>query len=109
MFTILDPVYNNKAKTLTSEEREKNIKGFIVGKYKLKGIIENFSEELRLKGIEISILDHTSSTTDENIIYKSFDKAPGFLLSASISMDIGQRIWTIKFEQTKEYLVANKE
>ncbi len=109
MFTILDPVYNNKTKILTAEQREKNIKGFIVGKYKLKGIIENFSEELKLKGIEITILDHTSSRTDENIIYKSFKKASGFLLSASTSMDIGQRIWTIKFEQTKKYLVANKE
>jgi PAS domain S-box-containing protein len=110
MFTILDPVYNNKAKTLTAAEREKNIKGFVVGKYKLKGIIENFSEDLKLKGIEITILDHTSSPTgEENIIYKSFNKAPGFLLSALTSMEIGQRIWTLKFEQRKEYLVSHKE
>ena len=110
MFTILDPVYNNKSKTLTAAEREKNIKGFVVGKYKLKGIIENFSEDLKLKGIEITILDHTSSPTgEENIIYKSFNKAPGFLLSALTSMEIGQRIWTLKFEQRKEYLVSHKE
>jgi PAS domain S-box-containing protein len=109
MFTMFTPVYNNEYKILTAVEREKNIKGFIVGKYKLKGVIENFSKELKLKGIEITILDHTSSTTDENVIYKSFTKTPEFLLFASTSMDIGERIWMIKFKQTKEYLVSNKE
>ena len=35
MFTVFNPVYNNKAKIVTEEDREKNIRGFIVGKYRL--------------------------------------------------------------------------
>lgn len=109
MFTIFNPVFNSKAKIVTVEDREKNVSGFIVGTYKLNEIINNLSEELKQKGIEVIISDHATSNAEEIIIYKSFEKNPGFLLSASTSLDVGERVWTIKFEQTKEYLVSHKE
>ncbi len=109
VFTVFSPVYDNKAKIVSTEDREKNISGFIVGTYKLDKIIKNFSDELKLKGIDVTIFDHTSFMTNEAVIYKSFEKSPEFLLVASTSIDVGERVWTIKFEQTKEYLVAHKE
>ncbi len=109
MFTVFSPVYNNKDKIVSAEGKEKNLSGFIVGTYKLDKIIKSFSEELKIKGIDVTIFDHASSKTNEVVIYKSFEKTPEILLFASTSIDVGERVWTIKFEQTKEYLVANKE
>ncbi len=108
-FTVFNPVYDHKAKIVTDEDRKKNIRGFIAGTYELNELIKNLSKELKSRGIEITIVDHAANTTDIKIIYKSFEKPPEFLLETSIGIDVGERIWTIKFEQTKEYLVANKE
>jgi len=110
VFTIFNPVYDNKTRIESVEDRKKNINGFIIGTYKLNELIKNLSEESKLKGIEITISDHTTSKADETVIYKSFAKdSPSFLLETSTYIHVGERIWTIKFEQTKEYLVANKE
>ena len=63
-------------------------------------IIKSFSEELKIKGIDVTIFDHALSRTNEVVIYKSFEKTPEILLFASTSIDVGERVWTIKFEQT---------
>jgi len=109
MFTVFNTIYDNKTKSLSTENKVKKVAGFIVGTYYLDKIIKNFSEELKLKGIEFTIFDQASSTKNKILIYKSFEKEPESLLFAFTSIDIGGRMWTIKFEQTKGYLVAHKE
>jgi CHASE1-domain containing sensor protein len=76
MFTVFSPVYNNKDKIVSAEGKEKNLSGFIVGTYKLDKIIKSFSEELKIKGIDVTIFDHALSRTNEVVIYKSFEKTP---------------------------------
>jgi PAS domain S-box-containing protein len=104
MIILFNPVYDNKV-----NDGKKNILGFVVGTYKLNELIKDISENLRSNGIEFTIFDQGISDSRANIIYKSFEQDPSFLLTTSTHIEVGGRSWTIKFEQTKEYLTANKE
>jgi PAS domain S-box-containing protein len=109
MFTIYKPIYYNDKPIDTVSNRKKNIAGFISGTYKVNTLMSYYSKELKEKGIEINIFDHTNNFSDTNLIYRSYEGSPEFLLETAICIDVAGRIWTIKFQQTEEYLVANKE
>ena len=70
VFTIFKPVYKNETKTDTVHDRQKNIIGFVSGTFKTAILFKHFVEELKSKGIELSIFDHTEALDDINIIHK---------------------------------------
>ncbi len=107
-FSIYRPIYSNQPLD-SNEQREKNIIGFISGRYVIDTVISQYAEELKEKGIEINVFDHTLTLDNTNEIYKSYKGSPEFLLNTAICIDVAGRIWTVKFMQTEEYLVANKE
>jgi PAS domain S-box-containing protein len=109
VFTIYKPIYFNNTPIDTPLNRKKNIAGFIAGTYQVNTVMSQYAKELNEKGIEINIFDHTNTFSDTNLIYRSFEGSPEFLLKTAICIDIAGRIWTVKFQQTEEYLVANKE
>ena len=82
-FSIYRPIYNSQ--TLDSDEqREKNISGFISGIYVIDTVISQYAEELKEKGIEVNVFDHTLTFDDTHEIYKSYEGTPEFLLNTSI-------------------------
>lgn len=108
VFSIYKPIYS-KQNLDSDEQREKNIIGFISGTYVIDTVISQYAKELKEEGIEINVFDHTLTLDDTNEIYKSYTGSPKFLLNTAICIDVAGRIWTVKFMQTEEYLVANKE
>ena len=109
LFTIYRPLYINNKIINTNEQREKNILGFVSGTYVINTVIDQYSKELKAKGIELTISDNNENPTDKDLIYKSYTESPKFLLDTSIDIHVGDRVWVAKFQQTAEYLVANKE
>lgn len=108
IFSIYRPIYSKQILD-SNKQREKNILGFISGTYVINTVISQYAEKLKEKGIEINVFDHTLTLSDINEIYKSYEGSPEFLLNTAICIDVAGRIWTVKFMQTKEYLVSNKE
>ncbi len=109
IFTIYRPIYKKYQSLDTEEKRKQNIIGFISGTYVINTIIAQYAQELREKGIELNVFDHTHNFADTNLIYSSYEGSPEFLLETAICIDVAGRIWTVKFQQTEEYLVTNKK
>jgi len=108
-FTIYRPIYTSNKTLDTNEQREKNILGFISGTYIINKVVDQYAKDLKEKGIELTIVDNSENSSDKELIYKSYTDLPKSLLETSINIDVGDKIWTAKFQQTAEYLVANKE
>ncbi|PCJ25057.1 MAG: hypothetical protein COA94_06785 [Rickettsiales bacterium] len=137
IFSIFKPIYINGSKTDTIENRRKNIKGFISGTFKRGYLLDRYIKDLKSKGIEIVVFDVTKSLSgksldregdteskrnlerdlkknpekidNKTILYESFSGKSKFLLSTQICMKFADKTWEINFQQTKKYLVANKE
>jgi PAS domain S-box-containing protein len=103
VFSVYKPIYEEVS-------NKQNLLGFISGTYVITTVIDQYANKLKEKGIEIEVFDQTLDVDDNTkLIYRSYDGNSKFLLKTAISIDVAQRLWTVEFMQTEEYLVANKE
>ncbi|NRB11394.1 MAG: CHASE domain-containing protein, partial [Rickettsiaceae bacterium] len=110
-FFIISPIYHNGSKIDTVEQRRNNLNGYVLGVFKLDTLFDSFAKKLRNKGIEIEIYDNHSCdiTETSKLIYSSsINKEINILLNTKECVNIGSRIWSIKFLQNKKYLVTSK-
>ena len=112
LLTLYQPIYKRGTINTTIEQRRKNIAGFISTTYKVDTLIAHLEEELSSQGIKLTIYDHKMNQQDSvgNFVYKSpASDDVEFLLTTSTFTPVVDRFWSIHFQQTKEYIIANKD
>ena len=94
------PIYGNKTNTSTVSERQKNIKGFIFGSFKIKEFINGiFKTELD----DINIKVYLDNQDRKNLIYDNASITTNSLFTNSINIPIADKNWIASFSSLAKF------
>jgi len=105
-FLALVPVY--KELSVTSEARVKNLKGFVLGVYKISDIVDSVGLLVDVSGIKVEIYD---STDGDTLLYSSQGLPEQFSSDMYYESDLNNiwgRQWKLKVYADQDYINASK-
>jgi PAS domain S-box-containing protein len=108
-FLALQPIYRNVSPHDTLEERRKNLTGFAVGVFRFGDTVSAALKGINLTGIELSLFDE-SSAPDRRTLFSNVrqNNSTDERLTATKTLSVADRRWTVKFHPTPEYHSMHK-
>ena len=120
-FLVFAPVYRRGAPLDTVEGRRQNLKGFVLGVFRIGDMLEKALNRGSPEGVPFSVYD-TAAPKDEQFLYHHSShrfsnepatgagKEPGAAASLHLDkrMDIGGREWLIVFIADPDYVARNR-
>ncbi len=112
---IFDPVYRTKERGLTLVDRREELKGFILGVFRIGDVIEAALHDIHPARVNISLHDETAAPADR-FLYRHIcqtkgeppahggdpsNKAAG--LSYASTLDVGSRKWRLEMTPAQGY------
>lgn len=111
-FLIYLPVYKNKKVPISTEERRKNLVGFIFSPFRTEDFLNEIQKSAAAAGISAKIYD--GETKPENLISqtkntadKNFASQIDNLYSLNRELNIADRKWTIEYNSLPEFLAQS--
>ena len=103
------PVYRNDVAHTTIDEKRKNIKGFIVGVFRIGDMLDAALNEVKHDNLNIKLYDN-SSVDEPDVLYETKDiSEPSLNLTNTFNLTIGDRLWKMNISATKAYLENHDE
>ncbi len=108
-FLAVQPIYRNASPHDTLEERRKNLLGYAMGVFRFEDMIDAALKGINLTGIELSLFDE-SAAPERRLLYSNVrqNNSASEVLKFTGKLNIADRIWTVKFHSTPEYLSTHK-
>ncbi len=108
-FLVFQPIYRNAAPHDTVLERRKNIIGFAMGVFRLGDMVNAALKGIDLNGIELSLVDE-SAGLERRLLYSNVrrENSASGALNFAKTLNVADRVWTVKFHSTPEYLAMHK-
>ncbi len=108
-FLVFDPIYENDKIIDTIEKRNKHIKGFTLGAFRIKEIIDSSLKTVRQKEVKLQIYGHcrdsnncTDAVRKRDLIYGKKHTTSKF--STYHTMNIAGQQWTIVLTPTEKFV-----
>jgi len=105
-FAVYLPVYRKGEPQGTSDERRKALKGFVVGCFKMDGLLEGIFGSALDPTLDFEVYDG-KNTSESNLLYdddgvrRAGQGYPGY--SSSSRIDVAGRNWTLFFSASPEF------
>ena len=106
-FLVFQPIYRNAVPHETVAQRRRNLIGFAMGVFRMGDMVNAALKGINLNGIELTLTDE-SATPERKKLYSNVreNSSAAEALTFTKSLSVADRIWTVKFYSTPEYLAA---
>jgi CHASE1-domain containing sensor protein len=108
-FLVFQPIYRNALPHDTLEERRKNLRGFAMGVFRFGDMVNAALRGINLYGIEIELFDELA-VPERRMLYSNVRQknSASEVLNFTKTLNVADRLWTVKFYSTPEYLSTHK-
>ena len=108
---IFVPIYQADSNTATIEERRKNLKGFVLGVFRVGDIVQSSLGKFTQYDTKIEIFDE-SDTSSNTALYDNADSLKENVLLSNITQSIkykmNDRRWRFNFTATEHYVTERQ-
>ncbi len=94
-FLVFVPIYRSPEVPKELSRRRRLLRGFALGVFQVKDMLDSITQDLRAKKIEFSIHDVTDSNHPQ--ILKACLHNKPTTLSQTVRLPVGQRLWELRF------------
>ncbi len=107
-FLLLHPIYHTTESLLTVAQRRQTLCGFVLGVFRIQGMIDHFLADMNANDFRVSIRDFAAPAS-ERVIYQSDAMQTARLAyHIDLSLDIPGRRWAAHFESTAAFEERNQ-
>ncbi len=118
-FLAFLPIYKSRTQLFTAQKRRENLKGFVLGVFRIKELLETALTDLQIKGVDILLYD-TTILTDKKHIYTHYSRLRTNIgqaqkeindennrsLRVSHTINVADRNWLIECKSNPEFAAA---
>ena len=121
-FLVFAPVYRRDVTVDSIKARRENLKGFVLGVFRIGDIVERSLTRMKPKGIDTYIYDKSADSPDQSFLYfhpartgkttfssvSNEEAAPNGHLENARTFDFANREWLILLKSTPGFVSAGK-
>jgi CHASE1-domain containing sensor protein len=109
-FLVFHPIYRKGLPYSTLQARRKNLKGFVLGVFRISEVVESALRGVKRDGIEFTLVDD-AAPAGERLLYstgKDVDVLQTAALRVTRPLSVADRRWRMDLFSTVHYLSAEK-
>ncbi len=107
-FLVFHPIYRKGLPYGTIETRRKNLKGFVLGVFRISDVVETALRTIKRDGIEFSLIDDAAPAGERLLYSTGKDLSPAAALRVKRTLEVADRRWQLEFFSSPRYLLENK-